>query len=120
MNRYAIPIEHAKRAGTPAGPRPLRAQHARLRGLAGEESRLVPHQDNAPACRVGRHADQLPALPGARVYSLLEIRHREAIRSGGQLDVLRVVTIRLRSARRRAFLLRCTAPLRAFFSHDSP
>src|SRR3712207_4693931 len=67
----------APKGPKPKGFRPLRARHARLRGLTGEEPCLIPHQDNSLARRVGRHADQLPALPGARVHGLLELRDRE-------------------------------------------
>src|SRR5215210_1340709 len=65
--------------------------------LAGEESRSIPHQDDATARWVLRHADQLPALARSLVDRLLQSSLRIAGLPSLQRSVLRVVTLGLRT-----------------------
>src|SRR5215217_2316641 len=67
--------------------------------LAGEKPRRIPHQDDAAARRVLRHADQLPALARSLVDRRLQCRLRRASLAGVQRSVLRVVALGLRPVR---------------------
>src|SRR5215204_3412840 len=67
--------------------------------LAGEKPRRIPHQDDAAARRVLRHADQLPALARSLVDRCLQCRLRRASLAGVQRSVLRVVALGLRPVR---------------------
>jgi len=64
--------------------------------LAGEEPRRIPHQDDAAARGVLRHADQLPALARSLVDGRLQRRLRTAALTDVQRSVLRVVALGLR------------------------
>src|SRR5215217_3108314 len=64
--------------------------------LAGEKPRRVPHQDDAAARGVLRHADQLPTLARSLVNRLLQGSLRRAGLAGIQRSVLRVVALGLR------------------------
>src|SRR5215204_3265273 len=104
---------------------PCRGGSRTAPALTREEPRRVPHQDDAVARRVLRHADQLPAVSGSLVDRRLQSRLRRASSLDFQRRVLRVVALGLRSVRSvslslgHLFLLPCHRPAGKQHAHDA-